>query len=102
MDNATDKSERLQSNEEVIEELTRDLENSCIKPNESTKSRNVADDSWDADKEHNEGNNDNAQSTDPSEDVDEDFLKDRDLLLTEAEQEVYVCGVSIELLLHEL
>lgn len=102
MDNATDKSERLQSNEEVIEELTRDLESSCIKPNESTKSRNVADDSWDVDKEHNEGNDDNAQSTDPSEDVDEDFLKDRDLLLTEAEQEVYVCSVSIELLLHEL
>ncbi|XP_029157109.1 tetratricopeptide repeat protein 1 [Nylanderia fulva] len=90
--NATDKSGRLQSNEEVIEELTRDLESSCINANESTKSRNVESDSWDIlDKEHNEGEDDDAQNTDPSEDVDEDLLKDRDLLLTEAEQESMKC-----------
>lgn len=94
--NAIDKSGRLQSNEEVIEELTRDLESSCIKENESTKSRNVEDDSWNIlDKEHNEDEDNDAQNIDPSEDVDEELLKDRDLLLTEADQEVYVCDMSL-------
>lgn len=92
MDNASDKSEKLQSNEEVIEELTRGLESSFIKMDESTKSGNIAGDSWDiVDEEPNEGNDDNAQNTDLSEDAIEDLLKDRDLLLTEAEQEVLQC-----------
>lgn len=50
-------------------------------------------DPWDVvDKERKEGGDDNAQNTDvPSEDVDEVLLKDRDLLLTESEQEVRLC-----------
>lgn len=93
MDNASDKCERLQSNEEVIEELTRDLESSCIKVDESTRSKNIASDSWDIlDKKNNESNDnndDNAQSTDLSEDALEDLLKERDLSLTEPEKEAF-------------
>lgn len=89
----SNKSQRLQSNEEVIEELTKDLENSCIRADgdgSSTARSNDArldGDSWDVNKERNE-DSDNAQDTEPSEDVDEELLKDRDLLLTESEQEV--------------
>lgn len=76
----------LQSNEEVIEELTRDLENSCVKADEGTESKNAANDSWDiADKEQ---DNDSVQNADPSDDAIEDLLKDRDLSLSETEQEV--------------
>lgn len=86
MDNASEKSKKLQSNEEVIEELTRDLESSCIKVDESTESKSTAGDSWDiVDKDQ---DNDNAQNTDLSDEAIEDLLKDRDLSLSEAEQEV--------------
>ncbi|XP_070154592.1 tetratricopeptide repeat protein 1 [Polyergus mexicanus] len=92
MDNASDKSEKLQSNEEVIEELTQDLESSCIKMDENTESRNRAGDLWDiVDEKPNESNGDNAQNTDLSEDAIEDLLKDRDLLLTETEREAMKC-----------
>lgn len=97
MDDTSNKSQKLQSNEEVIEELTKDLESSCIRVDENStnvpsktdmKSRDLAGDSWDiTDKEHNEDNEDNAQSTDFAEDIEEE-LKDRDLLLTESEKEV--------------
>lgn len=87
MDNESEKSKKLQSNEEVIEELTRDLTSSCIKVDESTESKSTAGDSWDiVDKEQ---DNDNAQNTDLSDEAIEDLLKDRDLLLSEAEQEVH-------------
>ncbi|KAL6262628.1 hypothetical protein P5V15_005421 [Pogonomyrmex californicus] len=95
MTSTNDKSQ-IQSNEEVIGELTRDLESSCIRENgdqrvdgasdADARSRGVLEnDSWDVvDKEDND---DQAQNTDLVEDVDEDLLKDRDLLLTESEQE---------------
>lgn len=90
MASANDGSRRLQSNEEVIEELTRDLESSCVRADGDVKSKG---DPWDVvDKERKEGGDDNAQNTDvPSEDVDEVLLKDRDLLLTESEQEALKC-----------
>ncbi|XP_012220416.1 tetratricopeptide repeat protein 1 isoform X2 [Linepithema humile] len=71
MDDMSDKSQKLQSNEEVIEELTKNLE----------------------DKEHNEDNNgdDNVESTDFVEENIEEELKDRDLLLTEPEKETLKC-----------
>lgn len=92
-------SRKLQSNEEVIEELTRDLESSCIRVDENstenipsdanTKTRDIKDGSWDViDAEQNESNNDSAQNTDLLEDVDEELLKDREVNLTEAEKEV--------------
>lgn len=38
-----DKSERLKTNEEIIEELTKDLESSCIKENDNyTTSRTIS------------------------------------------------------------
>lgn len=87
MASASDSSQRLQSNEEVIEELTRDLESSCVRADGDAKSKG---DPWDVvDKE---GGDESAQNTDvPTEDVDEELLKDRDLLLTESEQEVRLC-----------
>lgn len=95
MASANDRSQRLQSNEEVIEELTRDLESSCVRADSDRPSDANArskDDSWDiVDKECDESGDDNAHIYDtnvPSEDVDEELLKDRDLLLTESEQEV--------------
>jgi len=95
MASANDKSQRFQSNEEVIEELTKDLESSCIRADDSSdanaRSKNtIGGDSWDVmDKECNKDSNDNAQDTEK--DVDEELLKDRDLLLTESEQEVCFC-----------
>jgi len=96
MASANDKSQRVQSNEEVIEELTKDLESSCIRVDDSSDANarpkdTVDGDSWDVvDKECNNDSNDNAQNTE--DDVDEELLKDRDLLLTESEQEVrYFC-----------
>lgn len=87
MASADDGSRRLQSNEEVIEELTRDLESSCVRADGDAKPK---DDPWAVvDEERNEGGDDDARNTDvPAEDVDEELLKDRDLLLTEGEQEV--------------
>ncbi|XP_011170096.2 tetratricopeptide repeat protein 1 [Solenopsis invicta] len=102
MASANDKSERLQSNEEVIEELTKDLESSCVREGGDqkedgssvtrSKDARLDGDSWDVlDKERNEDSDDNAQNTEPLEDVDEVLLKDRDLSLTESEQEVLKC-----------
>lgn len=101
MASANDTSRRLQSNEEVIEELTRDLESSSVRVDDNCSSDKnarskdtIEGDSWDVmDEERNEDGN--AQNTDvPLEDVDEELLKDRDLLLTESEQEVRICDVS--------
>lgn len=99
MASANDESQKLQSNEEVIEELTRDLESSCVRADgdrgtdgsSDARSKGAIDgDSWDVvDKECNEDGDDNAQSTE--EDVDEVLLKDRDLLLTESELEALRC-----------
>jgi len=86
MNNAGDSAQRLQSNDEVIQELTTDLEGSCIR-DEDVNTRNGSN-SWDiTDSEQNEIN-DNAQETAPSDDIDEEFLKDRDLSLSEDELEV--------------
>ncbi|XP_014488516.1 PREDICTED: tetratricopeptide repeat protein 1 [Dinoponera quadriceps] len=97
MDDTEEQSQKLQSNEEVIEELTRDLESSCIEADKNsvqnftsdadTNNSNVTSDSWDViNKEHNGNNSNNAQSTDFLEDIDEELLKDREVDLTEAEK----------------
>jgi len=88
MASSEDKSQRLQSNEEVIEELTKDLESSCIRvDNSSDTNARAKGDPWDiVNKECKEDSNDNVQNIE--EDVNEELLKDRDLLLTESEQEV--------------
>ncbi|XP_020289762.1 tetratricopeptide repeat protein 1 [Pseudomyrmex gracilis] len=100
--NDTNNKAQVQSNEEVVEELTRDLKSSCIEPNENSstnvpssdaRSRDAADDdSWNIpDEEHTaESNNENAQNTDPEE-VIENLLKDRDSSLTECEKETLKC-----------
>ncbi|XP_032675597.1 tetratricopeptide repeat protein 1 [Odontomachus brunneus] len=91
-------SQKLQSNEEVIKEITKDLENSClnsdkntaenITSNLDTNNTNVTADSWDiTDKEHDGSNSNNTQNTDVLEDVDEELLKDREINLTETEKE---------------
>lgn len=94
----TQERNRVSLNAEVIEELTKDLENSCIKVDEDSmvnvssdmnmETTNVADkwDIVDAQRTNNESNN--AQNTDLLEDVDEELLKDREINLTEAEKEV--------------
>ncbi|XP_011864928.1 PREDICTED: tetratricopeptide repeat protein 1 [Vollenhovia emeryi] len=76
-----------QSNEEVIEEITKDLKSSCIRG----ASRASTDGPWDV--EERDGVDDDAQDADapPAEDVDEELLKDRDLLLTESEREALKC-----------
>lgn len=93
MASSNDSAQRVQSNEEVIEELTRDLEGSCVRedrPSDKKARSKDAGDSWDVvDEERDGSNDDNAQDTDqPAEDVDEVLLKDRDLLLSESELEV--------------
>lgn len=98
MDDTDKQSQKLQSNEEVIEELTRDLENSCIEGDESlaqnitsdveTNNKNLTDDLWDIiDKEHD--GNISVQNTDLLEDTDEE-LKDREINLTEVEKKVCI------------
>lgn len=110
MASANDESQRLQSNEEVIEELTRDLESSCVRADgdrgtdgsSDARSKGAIDgDSWDVvDKECNEDGDDKVQITE--EDVDEVLLKDRDLLLTESELEVRSSCFRIEYLFRNL
>lgn len=99
-----EKSEGLKSNEEIIEELTKDLESSCIKVDcdSSTKdneaetnvqSVNSAADSCEyhgANAESTTESKDkvDAQTTDhPNDYVDEELLKDRELSLSDAEKE---------------
>lgn len=100
MDHTDKESQRLQSNEEVIEELTRDLESSCVKADESLaqnvtsdlciNNRNVTGDSWDIiDKEDDRSNSNNIQNIN-LEDVDEEFLKDREINLSEEEKKVHI------------
>lgn len=117
MDDTNKQSQKLQSNEEVIEELTRDLESSClnsdkntaqnITSNLDTNNTNVIADSWDiTGKEHDGSNSNNAQSTDALEDVDEELLRDREINLTEAEKEVcivkYFCIIVEHVMMHSL
>lgn len=100
MDDMDKQPQKLQSNEEVIEELTRDLKSSYSNVNKDTAqnitsdigvNRNITADSWDViDKEHEESDSNDAQSTDFLEDIDEELLKDREINLTEAEKEVYI------------
>ena len=96
------KSENLKTNEQIIEELTKDLEGSCIKVDENSASKdsnaksivnssNLADDPCklvtddsDNDVEH--------KTTDkhdvPNDFVDEELLKDREVGLSESEKEL--------------
>ncbi|XP_076249778.1 tetratricopeptide repeat domain 1 [Calliopsis andreniformis] len=98
----SDTSEGLKSNEEIIEELTKDLENSCIKIDEkctsndnntqsSTESCNLSDDSCERVKESSDDDKcetQDAKNVNISADlVDEELLKDREVTLSESEKE---------------
>lgn len=85
MDNVDDKSTlRRPSNEEVIDELTRDLASSCVKDDNTENGSNT----WDI------PDGDDASTQGPNvlppedDEVDEESLKDRDMSLSEGEREV--------------
>ncbi|XP_017893186.1 tetratricopeptide repeat protein 1 [Ceratina calcarata] len=91
-----DKSEGLKTNEQIIEELTKDLENSCIRAGEndspdSTSARTGDDSSCNrAEKNSDDGNEcetDSVCGRSRKDSVDEESLKDRDLTLSENEKE---------------
>ncbi|KAK1130274.1 hypothetical protein K0M31_018412 [Melipona bicolor] len=98
-----DKSEGLKTNEQIIEELTRDLESSCIKVDDDAASNDVVGDSVAKGDDISDNycecvktNGDNADRCEmegkgdtnlPKDFVDEDKLKDRELTLSEDEKE---------------
>lgn len=99
-----EKPDSLKSNEEIIEELTKDLESSCIKvhsdpsvkdsdaktdvQSENSAAYTCAHQAEDADGATENKKNEDAQSADhPKDYVDEEQLKDRDLNLSETEKQ---------------
>lgn len=103
------KSESLKTNEQIIEELTKDLESSCIKVDENSASKdcnaestvnssNLADDPC---KLVTDDSDDDAKhkTTDkhdvPNDFVDEELLKDREVGLSESEKEVCILVTHI-------
>lgn len=90
----------MQTNEEIIEELTKDLKSSCMDEDgaksdkkENSESMSNKDDPWenigkDPDEEKKNGEVDTAQDVIDEDFSDEEELKDRDLNLTEDEKEV--------------
>ena len=96
-----DTSEGLKSDQEVVEELTKDLESSCIRigessvSNDNTKSRI---DSCESVEPNSDDDNDINSKTDSARDanapkdfVDEESLKDREVTLSESEKQVCIC-----------
>lgn len=89
----------MQTNEEIIEELTKDLKSSCMDEDgaksdkkENSESMSNKDDPWenigkDPDEEKKNGEVDTAQDVIDEDFSDEEELKDRDLNLTEDEKE---------------
>lgn len=101
-----DKPGGLKTNEQIIEELTKDLESSCIRVDDDTASNDIVGDSVasgdlsDNYCERVRTNGDNADRCEmegkgdtnlPKDFVDEDTLKDRELTLSEDEKEVCGC-----------
>lgn len=100
MDN---KTEILKSNEEIIEELTKDLESSCIKVNENTTTKEIVDESNEKDGSTlsddafkdilNRDDPDDSEKKEEShkksivDPVDEEFLKEREEKLSNSEKE---------------
>ena len=93
----------LQTNEEIIEELTKDLETSCLNGKDGKSKEKVVmencsdnDEPWEnAGKEPDEEYETAEESKTPENDIDQDssdeeLLKDRDSNLTEAEKEVSI------------
>ncbi|KAL0105114.1 hypothetical protein PUN28_016637 [Cardiocondyla obscurior] len=100
MASANDESQKIQSNEEVIEELTKDLESSCVRTDDEQKANCSSDargrskgdgDAWDVENEEHKKDDDSQDVDQPLDDIDEVLLKDRDLLLTESELEELKC-----------
>lgn len=109
-----DKSENSKMNEQIIEELTKDLESSCIRANNNPASNDNIKDS--TEKNGNSSGacservgiiNDNADECEtgakgdtnfPQDYIDEESLKDRELTLSEDEKEVCSCLQSLWLL----
>lgn len=90
------KSESLKTNEQIIEELTKDLESSCIKVDEKSASNDGAGSTLnsgnlkDSDPEVVTESGDDESECDtnvPKDFVDEESLKDRELTLSESEKE---------------
>lgn len=90
------KQENLKSNKEIVDELTKDLENSCIKTdensipkdsnaNESVEGGSLTDDPWESIGKDPDKKADDANL--PTDFVDEELLKDRELNLSEEEKE---------------
>lgn len=93
------KSEYFLSNEEIIADLTKDLEDSCIKddPSTSVESSKTKDESHAEDESELkpsskiDDKSDAKTSESPNEfDIDEERLKDRELELTEDEKQVRI------------
>lgn len=102
MDN---KCETVKTNEEIIEELTKDLENSCMKEDENSMAKefqyqssernknNLSQESLkdvinNDDPDSNEKNDDADSKKAAGDSIDEEFLKEREKNLSEAEKEV--------------
>lgn len=92
------KSESLKTNEQIIEELTKDLESSCIKVDEKSASNDDGAESTlnsgsleDSTRKVTEiGDDETERDTNvPKDFVDEDSLKDRELTLSESEKEAF-------------
>lgn len=100
-----EKSERLKTNEEIIEELTKDLESSCIKENDNyttsndniqeSKNGNLSNDCNERIK-RNSNNDDNwetkckGDANHGKDNMDEEILKEREQNLSEEEKEVCI------------
>lgn len=90
-----DRSEGLKTNEQIIEELTRDLESSCVRADspDSTTARTGGDSSTCVRAERNSDDDTECETGDVratksrKDSVDEESLKDRDLTLSENEKE---------------
>ncbi|KAL2741647.1 tetratricopeptide repeat protein 1 [Vespula maculifrons] len=103
MDN---KCETVKTNEEIIEELTKDLENSCMKEDENSMAKefqyqssernknNLSQESLkdvinNDDPDSNEKNDDADSKKAAGDSIDEEFLKEREKNLSEAEKESF-------------
>lgn len=95
-----DTSEGLKSDKEVVEELTKDLESSCIRigessvSNDNTKSRINSCEPVEPDSDDDNDINSKTESARdanvPKDFVDEESLKDREVTLSESEKQVCI------------
>lgn len=101
-----DKSECLKTNEEIIEELTKDLENSCIKENDNyttsndniqeSKNDNLSNVCNERIKRNSDDDDDNwetkckGDANHEKDNMDEEILKEREQNLSEEEKEVCI------------